>query len=208
MSQTKPNPVIVFDFGGVVFDVSATDMYRRHFSAAGRSAAEAEHFLTHIFTAESRADANYGTIGAIIDKLVQTHPAWKDELEIYRADRDFIKMVKGTQPGMINLINDLRHKHGLRVFGLTNWAADAYDTLARYYAPLINTFNDVVVSGRERMKKPDPKFFQLAQECFNTAPENIYFFDDKQANVDAARALGWNAFQFESAQAVRNTLKL
>ena len=41
--------------------------------------------------------------------------------------------------------------------------------------------------------KPAAQFFRAAAARSGFAPREIFFIDDKQANVDAARAEGWNA---------------
>ena len=66
------------------------------------------------------------------------------------------------------------------------------------------TVNELVVVSQEvRCAKPDFSIFQtvmarVAAVRPNTRPEQVLFFDDKQANIDAARQFGWRAELFNN----------
>ena len=44
----------------------------------------------------------------------------------------------------------------------------------------------MLVSGEERLIKPDPRFFRLLLDRFGLAPEATFYVDDSEANVEAA----------------------
>lgn len=52
-------------------------------------------------------------------------------------------------------------------------------------------------SGRLGVAKPDPKFFEIVSNTLAVAPSKLFLIDDSQANVAAAKGLGWQAFHFE-----------
>lgn len=52
------------------------------------------------------------------------------------------------------------------------------------------TFDTVVLSGREGLRKPDPAIFQLAADRVGVHPPGCVFVDDIAANVEGARAIG------------------
>lgn len=52
-------------------------------------------------------------------------------------------------------------------------------------------FDGVVTSFDAKCVKPDAKIFNSVVENFNIKPEETIFFDDSQANIDAAAALGF-----------------
>jgi FMN phosphatase YigB (HAD superfamily) len=56
------------------------------------------------------------------------------------------------------------------------------------------------------MAKPDPAIYQLVLERLGTRPEETLFIDDKQANIDAARALGLVAIQFSTVEKLHDEL--
>jgi HAD superfamily hydrolase (TIGR01509 family) len=53
---------------------------------------------------------------------------------------------------------------------------------------------DVLVYSHEvGLAKPDPAIYALTTERLGLAPGQVAFLDDNRANVDAARAFGWQA---------------
>ena len=200
---------IVFDFGDVLFRTSATEFYRDRFTAQGRSEEELQYFLKNIFTNEDRSASHIGDLKDTIEKKVREFPDWADDIRAFAADRDYIKQVRSVVPGMKEVLDELE-ANGDRIVGLTNWAGDTYDKLPGAFPDIMGHFNKVVVSGKVHLKKPDPAIFALAQKEFgNPDTADVYFFDDKAANVAAAKkAVGWNAVVFEDANTVRRALAL
>ena len=49
-----------------------------------------------------------------------------------------------------------------------------------------------VFSNEIRVRKPDPAAFEALTQAVGVAPEETAFIDDNQANIDAARALGFD----------------
>src|SRR5699024_8782109 len=78
---------------------------------------------------------------------------------------------------------------GTRLLGLSNWSAETFHH-APQVAPAITQLEDVVVSGREGLIKPDPAIFEILRERFGLDPVRTVFIDDLPANVEAARSLG------------------
>jgi 2-haloacid dehalogenase len=63
-----------------------------------------------------------------------------------------------------------------------------------------------VISGIERVAKPDQRIFKVLVERYDLNPAATIFVDDMQQNVDAACALGFQALRFTSAERLRDTL--
>ena len=188
----------VFDFGGVLFETSRTALYREIFARKGRSGEELDYFLNTVFPREVASKANLGTMAAVTAARAEEYPEWTDEIQAFNADREFIGQVRGTVPGMPEILKAIAGK-GYGIFGLTNWAADTYQTLPTAYPEILGLFDKVVVSGAAGIKKPDPEIFRLAaQEFGNPAPSQVYYFDDKSGNISAAQeAVGWNGVLFD-----------
>ena len=53
-------------------------------------------------------------------------------------------------------------------------------------------FDGLIISGEEKLIKPDPKIFNLASKRFNLIPEYTVFIDDRLENINAAIKLGFN----------------
>ena len=58
--------------------------------------------------------------------------------------------------------------------------------------------DDIVYSHEVGLAKPDPAVYALTAERLGVRPESIAFLDDVPANVEAARACGWQAVLHES----------
>ncbi|MEK8228965.1 HAD-IA family hydrolase [Oerskovia sp. M15] len=76
----------------------------------------------------------------------------------------------------------------------------------RAAAPAVGLMEDVLVSGRVGLIKPDPRIFEVATERFALEPARTLFVDDSVANVTAAAELGFRTLRFEDAAGLRTTL--
>lgn len=63
--------------------------------------------------------------------------------------------------------------------------------------PRADAFDHVFLSCELGLAKPAPGVFREVARRLGCAPEEILFVDDNSANVDAARAAGWDAVLFE-----------
>ena len=125
-------------------------------------------------------------------ELVERHPAHAAAITAY-AER-WEEMLGGVIGGTVELLAELRAA-GTPLYALTNWSAETF-VIARQRFEFLTWFDGVLVSGEERMIKPDPAFFRLLQERFGLAPEATFYVDDSEANVAAARRLGFDAVRF------------
>ncbi len=107
--------------------------------------------------------------------------------------------------GTADVVRDL-HAAGVPVFGLTNWSDELYPHAPARFEVLA-LLDDVVVSGSEKAAKPDPRAYRIVAERAGLPLDRLVFVDDKQANVDAAAALGMDAIVFTDAAALRTELR-
>lgn len=91
------------------------------------------------------------------------------------------------QPEMLALVRELRGG-GLRTGLLSNsWGhRDSYPRNL-----LDELFDDAVISADVGMRKPEERIFRLAVERLGLSPAECVFVDDVDANIVAARALGF-----------------
>ncbi|MGH3588236.1 MAG: HAD-IA family hydrolase [Pseudonocardia sp.] len=59
----------------------------------------------------------------------------------------------------------------------------------------------VGVSHEVGLAKPDPRIYKLTCDRLDVQPDEIVFLDDVEANVEAARQLGWRAVLHEETRA-------
>lgn len=191
---------VVFDFGGVLVDWDPRHLYRKLFD----DPVEMERFLAEVCTSEWHLEHDRGRPMAESCRLLadESAPELRPLIEAWGAR--FAEMVAGEVPGTVAVLGELRDR-GVPLYGLTNMPAEAMPWL-RAAHPFLAWFDGIVVSGEERLVKPDPTVFRLLVDRFRLDPAATVFVDDVQRNVDAAAAVGLRAVRFESAAQLRADL--
>ncbi|MBR3711557.1 MAG: HAD family phosphatase [Bacteroidales bacterium] len=194
---------IIFDYGGVLLDWNPHYLYDPYFGDVEK----AEWFLNNICTYEWNAQHDNGKpIAEGTAELIAEHPEWEREIRLYYDD--FMKMMGGQIPGMEELVKGLK-VNGYRVFGLSNWSVETF-ALVRPVYPVLNLMEDMVISGVEKVMKPDHRIFELALNRFGIKAEETIFLDDNPVNVQAAREMGikgilFNKNMIKNEKAILNT---
>ena len=94
----------------------------------------------------------------------------------------------------------------MRVWGLTNWSGETFHYAFERFPQLDVLLGGTVVSGIEKLRKPNRDIYELAQVRFGLDPARTVFFDDTQKNVEGAADAGWHARRFTDAQQARHDL--
>ena len=180
---------IIFDYGGVLLDWNPHYLYDPYFDDKEK----AEWFLTHICTYEWNAQHDNGKpVAEGTAELIAQHPEWEKEIRMYYDD--FMKMMGGQIPGMEEQVKELKSR-GFRVFGLSNWSVETF-ALVRPVYPVLDLMEDMVISGVEKVMKPDHRIFELALKRFGIKADETVFVDDNPANVQAACEIGIKGILF------------
>lgn len=93
---------------------------------------------------------------------------------------------------MLSLLSRLRKDY--QVVALTNLSWERYQ--ADLYLSIYDHFDDVTLSVKEGLRKPNPKFFELALSKSNTKPEEAVFIDDNPRHTAAASEIGIHGIHF------------
>jgi 2-haloacid dehalogenase len=202
MPDTPP-PVIsavVFDLGGVLIDWDPRHLYRTLFD----DQAEMEHFLATVTTPEWNREQDAGRPWSeAIEELARRHPERRELITAYweRWHETLGDAIEHT----VEVLDELRGT-GVRLFALTNWSGETFP-VARPRYPFLEWFEGIVVSGDERLIKPDPAIFEVLVERYGLEPATTLFIDDQPANVAAARELGFQALRFVDGASLRRDLR-
>jgi 2-haloacid dehalogenase len=189
----------VFDLGGVLIDWDPRHLYRRLFNDED----EMEEFLTTVCTPAWHARFDEGRpIADGIEELVRRHPERASLIRAY-ADR-WQDMFAGEVPGTAQVLQDLDER-GARLFAITNWPAETFPA-ARTRFEFLARFSAIVVSGEERVAKPDTRLFALLVERHGVDPARSLFVDDTQRHLDTASRMGFATERFTDAAALRERL--
>jgi 2-haloacid dehalogenase len=84
---------------------------------------------------------------------------------------------------------------GVPTYCITNFSGAKFIE-AKERFPFLASFDGVVVSGDERLLKPDPEIYHLLLRRYDLNAPDCIFIDDSKANVDAARDVGMQAIQY------------
>ncbi|QEG22390.1 HAD family hydrolase [Mariniblastus fucicola] len=94
---------------------------------------------------------------------------------------------------------------------LSNTCEAHWDFAVRHFAAVGQMFRQRVLSYEEKSMKPDGKIYQaaiaLAKEITGCEPGEIFFTDDRQENVDAARQAGMHAELYVSTRELAEQLR-
>jgi 2-haloacid dehalogenase len=110
-------------------------------------------------------------------------------------------MVGGVIAGTVEILRDLKAS-GVPCYALTNMEAETYP-LRRARFPFLGWFDGVVVSGQERVAKPDPEIFTRLLGRFGLVDSTTLMIDDSPENVAAASRLGMQTVRFRSFEQLR-----
>jgi len=189
----------VFDLGGVLIDWDPRYLYRKLLADEG----EVEEFLATVCTPEWNAEQDRGRPFAEgVAELVERHPAHAAAIAAFH--ERWPEMLGGDIPGAVELLAELRAT-GLPLYALTNWSAETF-VVARERFAFLDWFDGLLVSGEERIIKPDPAIFELLLDRFGLDPGSTFYVDDSPANVAAAAALGLDAVRFTGPGRLRRDL--
>ncbi|MBK6708400.1 MAG: HAD family phosphatase [Sphingomonadales bacterium] len=191
---------VVFDVGRVLVQ---WDM-RHLFAKLIDDAAELDWFLQNVVPPEwhFQADAGRPVEDMVAERKAQ-FPGYATHLDAY-ATR-FIETIPGPVPGSYEILEELASRD-VPLFAITNFGAKFWAEF-RPTQPLFDHFRDVVVSGEERLLKPDPAIYRLALQRFGLAEGEGLFIDDSLPNVEAARENGFHAHHFKDAETLRTALR-
>ena len=194
----RPNAV-VFDLGGVLIDWDPRHVYRTLIP----DEAEMERFLRDVANSEWNLEHDRGRpFDDGVALLTAAHPEHAELIAAYR-DR-WSEMIGGAIEPTVALLDELRAT-GIRLLALTNWSAETWP-IGRARFAFLDWFEAIVVSGEERLVKPDPAVFRILVERHGLEPARTIFVDDQARNVEAAAELGFRAIRFTDATELRESL--
>lgn len=194
-----PLSTVVFDLGGVVLSWDPRLPYEQVMPAA-----DVPQFLSRIdFENWNRAHDAGQPFEVGERTLVERFPEAAGAVRAYR--QHYALSLTGMVPGTSAVIAEVQQA-GLRLLALTNWSAETFPHAQQRFG-LLRRFESILVSGQERLAKPDPAIFELLARRHRLDPAECVFIDDSSANVAAAAELGMTALRFVDAVTLRADLQ-
>ena len=98
-------------------------------------------------------------------------------------------MIRGTFNSSIQVLDKLK-KQNYDCYVLSNWSAETFVGMTNDY-PFLQSFDGLLISGEDKMMKPNADIYELAITRFNLIPQETVFIDDKLENIEAAKNLNF-----------------
>ena len=174
----------LFDLGGVFFDWNPEYFYENIFT----SNEELIFFLTNVCNNNWNIKQDAGrTIKEAVEELVKKYPHYENEIKLYYSNHR--KMIRKVYQDSINTLLMLKDKN-FSCFVLSNWSAETFMGMTDDY-DFLRKFDGIIISGEEKMIKPNQEIYQLAVDRFKLIPNESVFIDDKLENINTAKNLGF-----------------
>ena len=192
---------VIFDVGNVLYTWHPRFLYER---LVPRGEA-LDAFLRDVLTAEWHFQHDAGRPFAETSaELIARFPEHRELIAAWGPR--FNDSIGPAVEGMTALVERL-DAAGVPLYAITNFSGEFWPPFHAREAALFDRFRDIVVSGDEKLVKPDPAIYRLALDRFGLAPGEAAFVDDSEANVAGAAALGIHAIRFTDAAQTRAALR-
>ncbi len=192
--------MVVFDLGGVLIDWDPRHLYRKMF---GGDEAAMETFLATVCTPAWNARQDAGRPFA--EAVAQLSEDFPSERERIVAFHERWPGTLGEEIAETVAVVEELHARAVPLYALSNWSAETFP-VARARFPFLELFNGVVISGQERVSKPDPRLYQVLFDRYRLDPRAAVFIDDAPRNVEVATGMGMLGLVFSGAAPLRSAL--
>ncbi len=183
---------VVFDVGRVLFDWQLRALFEKIIEDPG----ELDWFLSNVVTEDWHFQHDRGvSLGEMLPARIAEFPDQALRLAAYAAR--FNETAANPVDGVHDIVYRLK-EGGAALFCLTNFGDELFAQFRREHA-IFDMFEDIVVSGAEKIAKPDPRIYQIVEERSGRAGNALFFTDDNPDNIAAANARGWDAHLFTDA---------
>jgi 2-haloacid dehalogenase len=190
---------VVFDFGGVLVDWNPEYLYEDVFD----DKMEMEYFLNNICTEKWNLEQDKGrTLAEGTEVLQRQYPEYHSKIQLFYDQWE--TMLKSDFQENTALLYKLKGKY--KLYGLTNWSAETFPIALRRFG-FFDLFDGIIVSGREKMIKPEKEIFHLLLNRYNLQAENSLFIDDNLNNINAAKEIGFHTIHYKKITNLKEELK-
>jgi 2-haloacid dehalogenase len=189
---------VIFDLGGVVLSWDPRGAYERVLPVE-----QIATFLERVdFASWNRLNDGGRPFEEAEQELIGRFPDDRKAILGYRTHFD--ATLTGMVPGTSGILAELGQA-GVRLIALTNWSAETFPVATERFG-ILHRFEAIVVSGAERLLKPEPALYQLTLDRHGLSADSTVFVDDSPVNVAAAATLGIAALNFTDAERLRADL--
>lgn len=189
----------IFDIGGVLIDWDPMNLFRKLFDTEE----EAQWFYDNVCTPDWNLGFDAGeTFAEGVIRLSAQFPRYWREIQAY--DQRWPEMVSGLIKGTVSIHDELVTAE-VPTFSITNFSWEKLGLMMPEW-DFLGKFDGIVVSGVEKVIKPDTRIYSILLDRYGLAPESCVFIDDKPINVAAAQSMGMQGLVFTNPENLRKDL--
>lgn len=179
--------VIIFDLGGVIIELDYSNFYNKIIklspSENPRTRTMLEFFRqSDLYHQGKMSDEDFYQLAC---NLLQVRML--NQSEFYKA---FNSIVSHPIPEAIDLLKKLKELNEYKLIAMSNVNASHWDYILRKNWDFLDYFDELILSHKVKITKPDPKIFKYAIKKARCKPKEIVFVDDGSNNVRSAKKLG------------------
>ena len=182
---------VLFDFGGVIssspFEAFAHLEAQRGLPPDFIRTVNATNPDTNAWARLERGEVDLETFGSL----------WSDEARALGHELDgrlVLEQLAGEiRPAMVDAIRSCKTRY--KTACLTNNFTRAEAVLSNEVAAVYDLFDAILESRVLGVRKPDPRFYELACETLDVEPDECVFLDDLGVNLKPARQLGMHTIK-------------
>lgn len=200
MGAPRPRAVI-FDVGNVLYDWNIRLLFEQLVDDRDELDVLLRDVVTMAWHGQHDAGRPFAETSA---ELIALHPRFATAIAAYGPR--FNETVPGMVTGMAQIVEALDARQ-VPLYAITNFSHEFWDSFRDREAAIFDRFRDIVVSGREKLIKPDPAIYHLALDRFGLQPDEAIFIDDREDNIQAAEALGIRGHHFQGAGPLADELQ-
>lgn len=190
---------VIFDIGSVISRWDIRFLYEKLID----DPQELQWFLDNVVTTEWHFQHDAGRpFAETSEELIAKFPDHAELISVFRT------RFNETNPGEVDGVGELVQRlHGAKVplFGLSNFSAEFWPNF-RADKPVFDHFSDILISGAEKLVKPNAAIYQLALDRFGVSAEQCLFIDDRLENIEAAEKMGIKGHHFQDAAMLESDL--
>jgi len=196
---SKRIDTVIFDLGNVLIGWDP----RRLFRQLIEDEAQMDWFLREVCSSEWNEQQDAGRPWAEGTALLRARfPEHAGLIDAYHLR--WKETLLGPIEGSVAILAELKAR-GVRLLALTNWSQETFP-VARQLYPFLQWFEGIVVSGEERLVKPDLRIYQRLLERYAVDPATALYIDDSARNVAAVEPLGMHGWWFHDPAGLRDHL--
>lgn len=192
---------IIFDFGGVLMDWDPRYFFASYFNDDEKM----NYFLENIAQSSWNIEQDRGRpLQEGTEVLVNMHPEWEKEIRAYYDN--WTTMLRAEIPENVHVLRKLATTD-YALFGLTNWSQETFPYALENYDFFELFGGKIVVSGDEKLIKPDPEIWKLLLNRYKIEAHDSVFIDDNAENIDTAKDLGFKTIHLDKDTNLEDELR-